>query len=154
MAANWNNPTKDSLYLDFIAEVKARDVDAATLCVADPSNKPVGMIRYNRATNLFEEWSGAAWVVLTLAVAGGGTGAVNAAGARAALGIGTMGTQGANAVAITGGTISGLTSLGLAGSITMGNNQYDIGSAAAKVRKLYVGTALVIPVGVDMYATS
>jgi hypothetical protein len=40
----------------------------------------------------------------TLAVAHGGTGATTPAGAQAALGLGTMATQNANAVAITGGT--------------------------------------------------
>lgn len=152
--ANWSNPTKDSLYLDFINEVKNRDVDAITLCVADPTNKPTGTIRYNRGTNLFEEWNGAAWVTLVLAVAGGGTGGATQAAARAGLGLGTLATQNANAVAITAGTIAGLTSFSIACSIAMGNNQYDIGSNAAKVRKVYIGSALVIPVGTDMYATS
>lgn len=43
--------------------------------------------------------------------------AANAAAARSALGLGTIATQAASAVAITGGAISGLTSLGL-GSIS------------------------------------
>jgi hypothetical protein len=47
----------------------------------------------------------------TLALANGGTGATTAAAARTALGLGTIATQAANAVAITGGTING-TSIG------------------------------------------
>jgi len=43
--------------------------------------------------------------------------ALSASDMRTALGLGTMATQAANAVAITGGTVSGLTSLGL-GSIS------------------------------------
>jgi hypothetical protein len=43
-----------------------------------------------------------------LGVAFGGTGAGTAAGARTNLGLGTISTQNANAVAITGGTITGL----------------------------------------------
>lgn len=44
-----------------------------------------------------------------LAVASGGTGASTAAGARTALGLGTLATQDASAVALTGGTIDGIT---------------------------------------------
>lgn len=44
----------------------------------------------------------------------GGTGAANAAGARTALGLGTMATQAASAVAITGGSVAGITDLAVA----------------------------------------
>lgn len=43
-----------------------------------------------------------------LSIAGGGSGSATAAGARTNFGLGTMATQNANAVAITGGTITGL----------------------------------------------
>jgi len=42
-----------------------------------------------------------------LAIAQGGTGATTAAGARTNMGLGTIATQNANAVAITGGTVDG-----------------------------------------------
>lgn len=44
-----------------------------------------------------------------LPIASGGTGASTAAAARTALGLGTIATQNANAVAVTGGTINGTT---------------------------------------------
>ena len=50
-----------------------------------------------------------------LAVADGGTGASSAAAARANLGLGSIATQSAASVAITGGTASGLSSLAVAG---------------------------------------
>jgi uncharacterized protein YjbI with pentapeptide repeats len=49
-----------------------------------------------------------------LLVAKGGTGATTAANARTNLGLGTIATQNANAVAITGGTVSGITDLAIA----------------------------------------
>jgi hypothetical protein len=69
-----------------------------------------GIVRWT-GTDM-EVRKGGAWGSLTqnltlpLAVAQGGTGATDDAGARAALGLGTMATQNANAVAITGGTVS------------------------------------------------
>ena len=42
-----------------------------------------------------------------IAIADGGTGSANAGAARTALGLGTVATQASNAVAVTGGTISG-----------------------------------------------
>lgn len=50
-----------------------------------------------------------------LAIADGGTGASSAAAARGNLGLGSIAVQAADAVAITGGTISGIASLGVAG---------------------------------------
>ena len=47
-------------------------------------------------------------------VASGGTGSANAAGARLNLGLGTISTQSSSGVAITGGSISGITPLAVA----------------------------------------
>lgn len=49
-----------------------------------------------------------------IAIADGGTGASTAAGARTNLGLGTIATQDANNVAITGGSITGITDLAVA----------------------------------------
>lgn len=49
-----------------------------------------------------------------LKVAKGGTGSTTASGARTNLGLGSIATQNANAVAITGGTVSGITDLAVA----------------------------------------
>lgn len=49
-----------------------------------------------------------AWQATPVAIGFGGTGATTASAARTALGLGTIATQNANAVAITGGAITGM----------------------------------------------
>jgi len=154
--ADWAKPTATSIYdPDFLNEVKGIAFDAGSLFYTAPTNPIVGLLRYNRSTFIFEEWSGAAWVPKPLSVAGGGTGSSTAATARTALGIGSMGTQDSGAVSITGGTISGITALTLNGNLLfLTDDSFDIGTNAIRPRKAYFRSALVIPVGVDKYATS
>ena len=84
--------------------------------------------------------------IVTLAIADGGTGATTASGARTNLGLGTMATQNANAVAITGGTITGLSSTiavadGGTGSTTPAGARTNLGAAASTV-VITAGTGL------------
>ena len=53
-------------------------------------------------------------LVNAVPVANGGTGAANATSARSNLGLGTIATQNANNVAITGGSVTGITDLAIA----------------------------------------
>ncbi len=73
-----------------------------------------------------------------LLLAKGGTGAATASAARTNLGLGTIATQAASAVAITGGTVTGLTSL----------ENSPIGQstpAALKGTVVTIGTKIVFP---------
>jgi len=104
--ANWSNPVLSSAYSDFLTDLKARDTDAITWNPG--TNIPTDSKRWSVADNRFQNWNGSGWVDLVLGIAGGGTGAITSAGARANLGIGSMGTQENNNVTITGGSITGV----------------------------------------------
>jgi hypothetical protein len=60
-----------------------------------------------------------------LPLANGGTGSSTASGARTNLGLGTIATQNANSVAITGGSITGITDLAVADGGTGASNAAD-----------------------------
>lgn len=107
--ADWSKPTILSDYVVFVDEVKARDVDAISLQKNALTNPPTGSIRLLRSPVKFQEWSGSAFVDQVLALEGGGTGSTTAAGARTNFGLGTMAVQNSNAVAVTGGTLAGVT---------------------------------------------
>jgi len=153
--ADWSLPTLSSLYTDFLAEVSARLDDSATLFSGGPSNQPIGSIRYFRGTNVFQEWDGANWVNKVLSMAGGGTGATDAAGIRTNIGLGTLAIQNANAVNITGGSLTGITGLALIGDISFAaDNASKIGTNANRLSTIYIRSGLVIPVGADKFVSS
>ncbi len=142
--ADWNTPSLTDPYATFLSSLQARDVDGATMAEA-PTNPPTGYIRWNVALSKFQRWSGAVWVDLVLGAAGGGTGGTTA--------LGTMSTQNANAVAITGGTISGLTALTIACNLLPdADGTRVLGAAATMFKGAYFKDYLVVPVGVDKWA--
>lgn len=91
--------------------------------------------------------SGSLVLGTALAVAQGGTGATTAAAARTNLGLGTMATQNANAVAITAGTITGLTSFSVSGTVTSSQN-FQSSTGSVVLGTTGAGTVFLRPNGV------
>lgn len=152
--ADWNEPVISSAYATHLQTLKDRDADGGSLFFSIPTNPPDRLFRFNRSTNIFEEVLSGVWSAKVLAIAGGGTGAVTAAAARTALGLGTIATQDSATVSITGGTVQGILQA-KGGNMTFdGDGTRDIGTNAAKANRVYIKNALVIPVGTDKYATS
>ena len=116
--ANWALPTLADLKVDVLDMLKQREVDAITLAES-PLNPPVGAVRWNRTLSRFQSWNGTAWVDMIIGMAGGGTGATNPGDFLTNFGLGTMSTQNSNAVNITGGSITGLTTLSTLGNLTV-----------------------------------
>lgn len=141
--ADWSTPVLATAYASVLSILEARDVDALTMLVAAPSNQPTGAFKYVRASDKFQEWSGAAWVDKVLSVAGGGTGGATASAARSGIGLGTMATQDSSAVAISGGTLagsgSGITALDAANIASGTVSTARLGSGVADATKFLRG---------------
>lgn len=66
--ANWNNPTVNSLYTDFVTEVKDRDLDVAKgldPAIVTVTNPTANMIRWDSANNKWQKYNGSVWNDLT-----------------------------------------------------------------------------------------
>lgn len=118
--SDWTLPLLSSTYSDFLTLLKGRDNDALSLGGLGLTNPPTSAMKFERASNRFEEWNGSAWVPKPIGVLGGGTGASDASTARTNLGLGTIATQNSNSIFITGGTITGLGGFGVNGNATIG----------------------------------
>lgn len=158
MAGDLNKPVTTDGYEAVLTYL--RDNFAALVTLLDSrgagaSNLPANAKRWNDSNATFESWESSAWVVKTLSIAGGGTGATTAAAARAALGTndaanittGTLGADRLPTVPVTkGGT--GLTTL-TSGSFLQGNGTGNVVlRTAAQVRSdLGLGTAALSSTG-------
>lgn len=66
--ANWSNPTLLSNYVDFVDEVKNRDIDAAKgfdPATTTATNVPVDTIRWSSSANTWQKWNGTTWNALS-----------------------------------------------------------------------------------------
>jgi hypothetical protein len=105
--ADWTLPIETTQYLQVLANLKDRDIDAATW--GGYVNPPVNALRFDRASGhpyTMQEWDGTAWHNKILSVTSGGTGSMNLDDFKASLGLGSMAYQNASSVAITGGNLS------------------------------------------------
>jgi hypothetical protein len=153
--ADWNRPIITDLYTDVLSLIDGRLDDAASMFNVTASNLPVTSIRYDRTTNKFQEWDGAAWIDKVISVAGGGTGANNATTARVNLGLGTMAVQSSTSISVTGGIVTGLSTLNLSCNLEFNADGIrTIGTNAVRPHIIYIRNGLVIPVGSDKWVTS
>lgn len=132
--ANWNNPTGSSTFSDFLSWMRALAIDAATFFVSSPTNQPTGAMKYDRATDKFQEWDGSTWVDQVIAIGGGGTGGSTASAARANLGLGALAVLGTvSDTEITGVDISKVAGKGALASLNNVGNTEITAVALAKV---------------------
>lgn len=105
--ADWSKPIASDLYVNWPSLLADRDLASATMFDAAVTNTPTGAIRYDAAAQKLQRYNGTTFIDQAISVAGGGTGAATAAGARANLGLGTLATQLASAISVSGGAIDG-----------------------------------------------
>mgnify|MGYP001550240130 CR=1 FL=1 len=113
---------------DLTGYVKGNGTSAMTASATIPGADVSGNIAGNAAN-----------VTGTVALANGGTGATSAAAARTALGLGTIATQAASAVSLTGGSIAGLSSLGVSTAAAPAQITIDSGAGQLGTTRLYSG---------------
>ena len=78
--ANWNLPTLDTLYTEFLSLVHAKVLQAAKMFNTDPTNGVDGMVKMLRKSNgkiKFQERESGVWEDRLLDVDAGGTGRAN-----------------------------------------------------------------------------
>lgn len=107
-AVNTNTNANIGVLANLLTPAKANVVNAINQIYNTVANGTISGVVITNAS-----WSGN-----TIAVAQGGTGATDAANARINIGLGTIATQNANNISLTGGAISGATSINVTSNVT------------------------------------
>lgn len=93
--ANWSNPLLTSTYVNFVTEVKDRDVDLALQFDGTTSSSiPTGAIRWNSSINRWQKWNGSVWGELTGTYALTGLSTTGNATVGGTITTGSVGTNG------------------------------------------------------------
>ena len=123
--ADFNKPEKTQLYESVLSSIRALFASVVGLLDSrdtDPDNKPVRAKRWDDANARFQSWESSAWLTKLLGVAGGGTGASTASGARTSLGVPST-TDLTNHTGATGTSVHGL---GNASTATVSTGHTDV----------------------------
>lgn len=92
---DWNEPTNsDPAHPNVLADLASKDTYAVTMGQVDAgfTNTPVGTMNWDHGSKFFRRKDGGAFLPVQISLAGGGTGATDAAGARVSLNISEKGT--------------------------------------------------------------
>ena len=95
MAISWNEPTNsEPAHPNVLADLGQKDTFSLTMCQTDPgyTNVPEGAMKWDNSQNLFRRLESGVFNIKPISLAGGGTGAVDAAGARTVLQVNKTGT--------------------------------------------------------------
>lgn len=95
MAISWNEPSNsEPAHTEVLADLGEKDTFSLTMCQTDPgyTNVPEGAMKWDNSQNLFRRLESSVFNIKPISLAGGGTGATDAAGARTVLQVNKTGT--------------------------------------------------------------